>query len=67
MTHETLNEQQGFLVNQLIAQHEKDIRLEKGLSFGNGAIVSAVFITMLLVAAHLIGMIDLIGTTGGCK
>lgn len=64
MTAEKLNEQQNFLVNQLIAQHEKDIRMEKGLSFGNGAIVSAVFITMILVAAHLIGMVDLIG---GCK
>ena len=64
MTAEKLNEQQGFLVNQLIAQHEKDIRLEKGLSFRNGAIVSAFFITLILVGAHLIGMVDLIG---GCK
>ncbi len=61
---ETLNTRQEALVAKLTTQYEKVIRYEKSLSFANGGILSACVITMVLVFAHLLGMVDLIG---GCK
>ena len=64
MTAESLNEQQSMLVDKLIASHEAEIRHEKSLSWTSGAYTSAVFITLALIVAHGIGLINLIG---GCK
>ena len=64
MSAESLNEQQAMLVDKLIAQHEAEIRHEKSLSWTSGAYTAAVFITLGLIAAHGIGLVDLIG---GCK
>ena len=64
MTAESLNEQQLRLLDDLINSHEAEIRYQKSLSWTSGAFTAAVFITLALIAAHGIGLVDLIG---GCK
>lgn len=64
MTAESLNEQQGMLVDELIRQHEVEIRHEKGLSYVNGTFTAFVVIALLLIAAHGFGIVKLIGA---CK
>lgn len=64
MSAESLNEQQLRLLDDLIASHEAEIRYQKSLSWSNGAYTSAIFITLALIAAHAIGLINLIGA---CK
>lgn len=64
MTAESLNEQQLRLLDDLINSHEAEIRYQKSLSWTSGAYTSALFITLVLIAAHAIGLINLIGA---CK
>lgn len=64
MTAESLNEQQLRLLDDLIASHDAEIRYQKSLSWTSGAFTSAIFITLALIAAHAIGLINLIGA---CK
>lgn len=64
MTAESLNEQQGSLVDELIRQPEVEIRHEKNLSFVNGLFTTAVFMGLAGIAIHAAGIVKLIGV---CK
>lgn len=50
--------------NDLLETHEAEIKYQKSLSWNSGAYTSALFITLALIAAHAIGLVDLIGV---CK
>lgn len=60
MTAESMNEQQLRLLDDLFASHDAEIRYQKSLSWSSGAFTSAIFITLALIVAHAIGLINLI-------
>jgi len=64
MTPEKLNEQQGFLVNQLIASHEVEIKHEKNASFAAGCFLAFVVFVLIQAALYALGVIPF---CGGCK
>lgn len=50
--------------DDILEAHEAEVKYQKSLSWSSGAYTSALFITLALIAAHAIGLINLIGA---CK